>query len=1220
MADYEIALSFAGELRSLVSAVAARLASELGRDRVFYDRFHEAELARPNLDLYLQEIYRERSRLVVVFLGADYERKEWPGLEWRVVRDLIKSKRSEQIMLIRADEGAVPGVLGIDGYVDARGRDPGEVAYLILERLRLAGPLSRPSRQPIDRAATGGVTTVPKPPPHYLPRPEGLAALKALLLGSGATRLGITAGRLAVGVQGMGGVGKSVLASALALDEEVGAAFPDGVFWVALGQHPDLIQLQAELAVRAGGARPVLESPQQGKLLLERLLAERAVLLVLDDVWSSEDAAALDRVGPKGRLLLTARDADVLVGLGAAEHRVDVLSPGQAHLLLAAWAGQEVRELPEVAHQVARECGYLPLALALIGAMVRHRPGGWDDALSRLRRAELDKFRRSFPGYPYPDLLRAIAVSVEALEPGERERYLELAVVAEEVAAPEAMLETLWAPAGLAPLDARDLCAKLVARSLAQRDRDGRLRLHDLQADYLRHEAGDLGGLHGRLVDAYAARYPEGFHRGRDDGYLFAQLPYHLRGAGRQAELRRLLLDYRWIEAKLAATDINALLADYETPPANPELGLVQGALRLASHILVQRPEELAGQLFGRLLSRPEPTIATFLNRARPGKVPWLCPLRASLTPPGGPLVRILEGHSRGVKAVAVLPDGRVVSASADRTLAVWNLASGQTIKTLTGHSAGVIAVAALPGGRVVSASEDYTLRVWDLASGQTVKILEGALGRVNALTVLSDGRVVSASDDRTLRVWDFASGQTVKILEGHSDQVGAVAVLSDGHVVSASHDRTLRVWDLASGQTVKILEGHSNWINAVAVLPDGRVVSASHDRTLRAWDLVSGQTVKILEGHSSWVNAVAVLPDGRVVSGSLDRTLRVWDLASGQTVKILEGHSDWVRAVAVLPDGRVVSASEDDTLRVWDLASGQTVETLEGHSDLVRAVAVLPDGRVVSGSEDGTLRVCDLASRQTVKTLDGHSHWVNAVAVLPDGRVVSCSQDRTLRVWDLVSGQTVKTLKEYSGINEMAVLPDGRVVSGSQDGALRVWDLASGQIAKTLQGHSGWITAVAVLPDGCVVSASSYDRTLRVWDLASGQTVKCLEGVSDHATAVTVLPDGRVVSASLAGTLQVWDMASGQTVKTLEGPSAVVHKVAVLLDGCIVSASEDRTVRVWDLASGRPFACLTLDSPVSDVAVLPCRSEIVAVDRLGRLHHLRLEAGDSRLVADDHT
>ena len=136
MKNYEVALSFAGEQRLLVAAVAENLAAVLGQERVFYDRFHEAELARPNLDVHLQDIYHNQSRLVVVFLGTDYQSKEWCGLEWRAVRDLLKERSSEKIMLIRVDSGKVGGVLGIDGYLDARSRSSAEIADQILERLR----------------------------------------------------------------------------------------------------------------------------------------------------------------------------------------------------------------------------------------------------------------------------------------------------------------------------------------------------------------------------------------------------------------------------------------------------------------------------------------------------------------------------------------------------------------------------------------------------------------------------------------------------------------------------------------------------------------------------------------------------------------------------------------------------------------------------------------------------------------------------------------------------------------------------------------------------------------------------------------------------------------------------------------------------------------------------------------------------------------------------
>ena len=76
---FQVALSFAGEHRAFVEQVAEHLAHGLGRDDVLYDRYYEAEFARPDLDVYLQSLYHDESELIAVFLCADYERKEWCG-------------------------------------------------------------------------------------------------------------------------------------------------------------------------------------------------------------------------------------------------------------------------------------------------------------------------------------------------------------------------------------------------------------------------------------------------------------------------------------------------------------------------------------------------------------------------------------------------------------------------------------------------------------------------------------------------------------------------------------------------------------------------------------------------------------------------------------------------------------------------------------------------------------------------------------------------------------------------------------------------------------------------------------------------------------------------------------------------------------------------------------------------------------------------------------
>jgi hypothetical protein len=145
-----VALSFPGEYRQFVASVAETLSRELGQEKILYDKYHEAEFARLNLGTYLPYLYHDQSELVVVFLCAEYEKKEWTGLEWRAILDLIKKKRDELLMFIRFDDTEIPGVYTTDGYVDARGRKPAEIAALILERLRTLQRERTPNERPME--------------------------------------------------------------------------------------------------------------------------------------------------------------------------------------------------------------------------------------------------------------------------------------------------------------------------------------------------------------------------------------------------------------------------------------------------------------------------------------------------------------------------------------------------------------------------------------------------------------------------------------------------------------------------------------------------------------------------------------------------------------------------------------------------------------------------------------------------------------------------------------------------------------------------------------------------------------------------------------------------------------------------------------------------------------------------------------------------------------
>lgn len=136
---FAVALSFPGEFRPVVSKVADLLCNELGQEKVLYDLYYEDEFARRNLDVYLQDLYKNDSELVVVFFGCNYYEKPWCETEGRAIRALQSDKKEAgRVMYIRLGEGEIDGFFGnIDGSFDAynKKRSPEELASAIIKRL-----------------------------------------------------------------------------------------------------------------------------------------------------------------------------------------------------------------------------------------------------------------------------------------------------------------------------------------------------------------------------------------------------------------------------------------------------------------------------------------------------------------------------------------------------------------------------------------------------------------------------------------------------------------------------------------------------------------------------------------------------------------------------------------------------------------------------------------------------------------------------------------------------------------------------------------------------------------------------------------------------------------------------------------------------------------------------------------------------------------------------
>ncbi|MBY5280382.1 hypothetical protein F2Y95_00990, partial [Aphanizomenon flos-aquae CCAP 1446/1C] len=230
---------------------------------------------------------------------------------------------------------------------------------------------------------------------------------------------------------------------------------------------------------------------------------------------------------------------------------------------------------------------------------------------------------------------------------------------------------------------------------------------------------------------------------------FLGQFPEQQLKAGNSEKYYQTLTDFDFICLKIQYPNfgIEALTRDYllvEDPGKLENLAddkqltleqiktlkIIQQTLELSSHVLNQDSNQLVGQLWGRLQSFQQREIQQILADAAQSKskIPRFRPITASLTTPGGNLLRTLTGHKYSVNAVAITPDGKkAVSGSDDNTLKVWDLQTGKEISTLTGHDNLVNAVAITPDGKTsISGSDDKTMKLWNLEKGTEISTLTG--------------------------------------------------------------------------------------------------------------------------------------------------------------------------------------------------------------------------------------------------------------------------------------------------------------------------------------------------------------------------------------------------------------------------------------------------------------------------------------------------------------
>ncbi len=1041
--------------------------------------------------------------------------------------------------------------------------------------------------------------------PDLIRRPEDYDSLLSIVLE--ASQIDTPQ---AVAIAGPGGFGKTTLANQIGHDPEVREVFPE-ILWVETGEDcipARVVELISDLCFHLDGTRPALADPEQAGFHLARVIGDRQVLLVIDNVWSATDLSPFLLGAPRCLRLVTTRNIRVC--------------PSTARIMrLGPMSHAEIAELfscalPSLAAHHADPlvplCGGWPLLATVVGANLRHDIAAGappNRAIEAAGQALRTQGPQAFDVWDINQrknaLGHAISASLQSFDdnvsiPGGtslRDRYLSLAIFPAATPIPIAVLVHWWR----STFDWNESAVRQFCRILADRflvgahlaDQDA-IVLHDVFRIYLRRLVDDEWvASHRSLLDAFKPIAGD-FWRNLDHEYLWRHLSYHLHEAGAHDELVRVLASADHVVAK-------ALRCGHESLGADNQI-LVDAAPALTDERQLQRyglARTLTGSgyLLHGLRSRADIVATLLVALEREHNSPeLLSALRDVGTDAGFDVLWAQASDAADRENVHV---GAVVSIAArhrllvsggeDGVLRMWDLDAHRMTHQSRGHTGWIHATAISADGELVaSAGEDTVIRLWNARTGAAVGALTGHTKRIRSLAFTESGHVlVSGAEDGHIFVWDTDGQNLLRHGQTTGCPVWAVAVgCHDTVIATGGEDEFVRLFDLTNGHLLDEKAAHRDWIRSLAFAPGSPILaSASSDSTVRVWTITEQRLAALRQvGGLDRTRSVA-LTDGAslIVTAGEDATLRAFaqDGLAGQAR--MPASVDWIRSIAVTGDGSVVAACEDGGLRCWEPSGHDEPTVLSDGSNTVWSTALADAGRLaVLGYGDGTINVRDAISTSVQRRMSAGPGRVWSLAT-GGPYIAAAGGDGTVRVW--VLDDEASTLNLNTDVPRswaVAVARTGkRLAASTHMGGIRVWDLPSGEPLWSNDAKAGRIRSLAFDGEGELLAACGGDGTVCLWRASTGQTVAQFTNPSGWTRAITVDHAGTAVAVgSGTGDIHVRDVTTGRILGSLRG-----HTGRVLLLGFaheadrLVSAAADGTVRLWSLSRQLEIAQIRVDA-----------------------------------------
>ncbi|WP_413173651.1 eIF2A-related protein [Anabaena azotica] len=240
--------------------------------------------------------------------------------------------------------------------------------------------------------------------------------------------------------------------------------------------------------------------------------------------------------------------------------------------------------------------------------------------------------------------------------------------------------------------------------------------------------------------------------------------------------------------------------------------------------------------------------------------------------------------HKNIINAVNISPDGKILAtASADKSIKLWNSQNYQLIKTITGHQDQVTSISFSPNNQMlVSGSADKIIKLWRLADGKLIKIFTGHTDEVSSVDFSPDNQIIaSGSFDHTVKVWRI-NGDLIRTLTGQGLAISSVKFSPDGKILaSASWDNSIKLWNVKTGELIHTLTRHTDGVTSLSFTTDGQILaSGSADNTIKLWNVETGTLIKTLLGYPQQINSVSFSSDSKIlVSGGKNAGVMLWNL-----------------------------------------------------------------------------------------------------------------------------------------------------------------------------------------------------------------------------------------------------------------------------------------------------------------------------------------------------